>query len=230
MNPEPSLEPSTTTTLHECLKLFGARFGLFEASKTDYTVVNTRPLLLDSSVSASSSKNPKRTFIPSFGKEAPLPRLVTFASSLPEFQCPFAMTSIPKGLELADASNEESLDRACSCLMEGIHLLNEGIRVLHENMDVEAKDLREEVHGLLERIIWLGEDLCFAAGDHVSGKDVSIKLLEEEFSKVKTGVSEKDAQIAFLGELQTSAKQDWLQYLMISERGVSYFQWVMKED
>lgn len=35
------------------------------------------------------------------------------------------MTSIPKGVKLVDASNEESLDRARSCLMEGIHLLNE---------------------------------------------------------------------------------------------------------
>lgn len=62
-----------------------------------------------------------------------------------------------------------------------------------------------------------------------SGKDVSIKLLEEELSKVKTGVSKKDAQIASLGELQTSTKQDVLQYMMISERSISYLQWFLKE-
>lgn len=54
-----------------------------------------------------------------------------------------------------------------------------------------------------------------------SGKGVSIKLLEEELSKLKTIVSEKYAQIASLGELPTSAKQDVLQYETISEWGAS---------
>ncbi|CAH1444466.1 unnamed protein product [Lactuca virosa] len=42
-----------------------------------------------------------------------------------QFQCPFAITSIPKGHELANSSDEESIDRARSCLMVGIHPLNE---------------------------------------------------------------------------------------------------------
>lgn len=50
-----------------------------------------------------------------------------------------------------------------------------------------------------------------------SGKDLSIKFLEEELLKLKTIVSKKYTKITSLGKLQTSSKHDVLQYQMISE-------------
>lgn len=52
--------------------------------------------------------------ITSSSKEDPLHTFVTFSASLPQFQRPFSMISIPKSRDLVDASHEESLDQARS--------------------------------------------------------------------------------------------------------------------
>lgn len=54
-----------------------------------------------------------------------MPTLVTFVASLSQFHRPFNATTIPKSPELASASNEKTIDRAWSYLIEGMHLLNE---------------------------------------------------------------------------------------------------------
>lgn len=58
-------------------------------------------------------------------KEATMPTLVTLAASLPQFQHPFAMKSVPKSPSEMVTYDEEALEKARSCLMEGMHLLNE---------------------------------------------------------------------------------------------------------
>lgn len=63
--------------------------------------------------------------IPFFGKMALMPTIVTLVALLPQFQRRFAKTTIPRSLELVSASNEETLDKARSYLMEGVHLLND---------------------------------------------------------------------------------------------------------
>lgn len=62
-----------------------------------------------------------------------------------------------------------------------------------------------------------------------SGKDVFIRLVEEELSKLRATMCEIDAQIASMVELHTTIKQDVLQYQTRSEQSVSDLQWVIKE-
>ncbi|CAH1427068.1 unnamed protein product [Lactuca virosa] len=96
------------------------------------------------------------------------------------------MNSIPKSPEPANDSNEESLNRSCSYLMEAIHLPSEvschtrkrasilskkqqrfdeafptlkGMCSLHDKLEAEAKSLRDEVHGLSERNMQLVDNL-----------------------------------------------------------------------
>ncbi|CAH1417968.1 unnamed protein product [Lactuca virosa] len=125
-------------------------------------------------------------------KEATMPTLVTLVASLPQFQHPFSMTSVPKSpFETRVASDEEALDKARSCLMEGMHVLNEvyartrarteqlsqcqivfeealeglkQLQTLHEQTEEEAKGLREEVVGLSGRNQSLVRDLSQAIG------------------------------------------------------------------
>lgn len=60
------------------------------------------------------------------GKEATMPTLITLIASLPQFQCPFTMTSVPPNpFQTGVAYEEEALDKAWSCFMEGMYLLNE---------------------------------------------------------------------------------------------------------
>lgn len=54
-----------------------------------------------------------------------MPTLVTFFASLSQFHRPLNATTIPKSPEPSSASNEETIDRAWSYLMEGMYLLNE---------------------------------------------------------------------------------------------------------
>lgn len=118
------------------------------------------------------------SMIPSSQKEVVMPTLVTLAASLQKFQCPFATTIIPKSPKLSNVSDEESLDKARSYLIEGIHLLNEAstrtkartdfitnhqlkfeegmwslkqLCEIHERIEEEAKELHEKVSGLSER-------------------------------------------------------------------------------
>ena len=60
------------------------------------------------------------------GKEATMPTLITLAASLPQFQHPFTMTSVPPNrFQTGVASDEDALDKARSCFMEGMYLLSE---------------------------------------------------------------------------------------------------------
>lgn len=60
------------------------------------------------------------------GKQATMPALVSLATSHPQFQCPFIVTSVPPHpFQTGVATDEEVLDKARSCLMEGMYLLNE---------------------------------------------------------------------------------------------------------
>ncbi|CAH1450089.1 unnamed protein product [Lactuca virosa] len=60
------------------------------------------------------------------GKNATMPTLVSLADSLPQFQHPFIVTSVPPSpFQTEVATDEEALDKARACLMEGIYLLNE---------------------------------------------------------------------------------------------------------
>ncbi|CAH1420822.1 unnamed protein product [Lactuca virosa] len=104
--------------------------------------------------------------------------LVTLVSSLSQFQCPFAATTIPKSPKPTSASDEETIDRSQSYLMEGMHFLSEvssrtkaqtelltshqlkfeeglqALKPLHKINDKtegEAKELREKVLVLSER-------------------------------------------------------------------------------
>lgn len=119
-----------------------------------------------------------------------MPTMVTLATSLLHFQHPSAMTSVPKSLfEMGVMSDEEALDKARSCLMEGMHLLNEvstrvrahteqlsqcqvvfeealeGLKqlwTLYEQTKEEAKGLRDEVAGFSGRNQSLGRDMSQA--------------------------------------------------------------------
>lgn len=63
--------------------------------------------------------------LPSSQKDLSMPTLVSLATSIPLFQCPFAKTFVPACPDISNASDEESLDRARTCLMERMHLFNE---------------------------------------------------------------------------------------------------------
>lgn len=63
--------------------------------------------------------------LPSSYKDLTIPTLVYLVASLPNFQCPFTKTSMPASPEIATVSDEESLDKVRSFLMEGMDLLNE---------------------------------------------------------------------------------------------------------
>ncbi|CAH1426601.1 unnamed protein product [Lactuca virosa] len=302
VNPDSSLEPSPTVTLHDYLvtsdhELNHAEEALpipdVNVSNVESPIVTVDPLPLGSSAPGSLNTTPLEVLDTSsmFGddphpnpSEAPLPNLVTFAALLPQFQREFATTTIPKSLELADASNEENLDRDRSCLMEGIHLLNKmsfhtrnhaillaakqlkfeeafkalkGMRANHECLEEEARNLWEDISGLLERNTRLVDDLIeglycqdelkklnqdrLIKTDVVgrrlelskefeeksqqfesmklrvtekvsqleiafSDKDAHIKFLVEELAIHKATISEKETQIASLGELHTSTK------------------------
>ncbi|CAH1424440.1 unnamed protein product [Lactuca virosa] len=121
-------------------KLFGPGFGRFMASTTDSSVITPIPIPSDTMTkneepmrieSAGMEVNildppPASGSIVITGKEATMPTLITLTASLPQFQRPFAITSVPNNpFQTGVASDEEALDKARSCLMEGIHLLNE---------------------------------------------------------------------------------------------------------
>lgn len=63
--------------------------------------------------------------ISSSGKEALTSTLVNLAASLPQFQRPFTTTTVIRCPELVSASDEETLDKDRSHIMDGIHHLNE---------------------------------------------------------------------------------------------------------
>ncbi|CAH1438293.1 unnamed protein product [Lactuca virosa] len=182
-------------------KLFGSRLGRFMVSTTNYSVVipipippdtttgNKEPVETESVDMEVSIPNPPPSTgsIVITGKEATIPTLVTLAASFPRFQHPFAVTSIPKSpFQTGVAFDEEALDKARSCLMDGMHLLNEvsrrararteqlsqrqivfeealeglkRLQTLHEQTEEEAKGLREEVAGLSGRNQNLVRDL-----------------------------------------------------------------------
>ncbi|CAH1442907.1 unnamed protein product [Lactuca virosa] len=122
--------------------LFGVDFELFQASNVQSTTITVDPLPTSLGVRGSSNLTSVEIFdytplfgddthlqltadvyqmLPSSEKDALMPTLVTFTTSLPQFQRTISRTPIPKGPKLASVSNEESLDRAHSCLMEGMH-------------------------------------------------------------------------------------------------------------
>ncbi|CAH1422772.1 unnamed protein product [Lactuca virosa] len=173
-------------------------------------------------------------------KDLSISTLVSLSAPLPNFQHPFTKTSTPASPEIATASDEESLDKARSCLMEGMHLLNEvsartqtciqilaskqlnfeecfqamkRLQEIHDQLEGEAQRLQIEVSGLSERNQELVKDLSESLGHQEelsnsnqdlqlqaddleiswSGKDVCIKLLEDELSNFKVVIAEKDA-------------------------------------
>ncbi|CAH1438175.1 unnamed protein product [Lactuca virosa] len=191
------------------------------------------------------------------GKEATMPTLVTLAASLPRFKHPFAMTSVPKSpFETGVASDEEALDKARSCLMEGMHLLNEVFvrtKTLHEQTKEEAKRVKEEVVSLSERNQSLVKDFSQALGQQeelnklnqdlqlnlddavsqleivCSSKDVSIKLLEEELAATKLLMFEKDARIATLSDSQLLMEENIASYQTGADQKAEELRWVIKE-
>ncbi|CAH1421298.1 unnamed protein product [Lactuca virosa] len=71
----------------------------------------------------------------------------------------FNITTIPRSLELVSASDEETLDKARSHLMEeSIRQLKE-IGKIHERTEQEVQELRERVKGLSERNFFLVNEL-----------------------------------------------------------------------
>ncbi|KAL7611778.1 hypothetical protein Lser_V15G06816 [Lactuca serriola] len=133
-----------------------------------------------------------------------MPTLITLAASLPQFQHPFTMTSVPPNrFQTGVASNEDALDKARSCFMEGMYLLNEvslrmkkcseelskrqvvfdkaleglkQLRVLHKQTEKDAKELKEEVVGLSERNRSLVVDLIRSIGQQEELKKLNQDL------------------------------------------------------
>ncbi|CAH1421616.1 unnamed protein product [Lactuca virosa] len=122
-------------------KLFGSELGRFMAPTIDSLVVIPIPIPSDTTTRNEEPLETTSTdmeilvvihlliyYATTFitRKEATMPTLVTLSSSLPQLQHPFAMTSVLKSpFETGVVSDEEALDKARSCLMEGMHLLNE---------------------------------------------------------------------------------------------------------
>lgn len=58
-------------------------------------------------------------------KDLAMPTLVSLVVLIPYFYHPFTKTSLPESPKIATPSDKDILDRARTCLMEGMHLLNE---------------------------------------------------------------------------------------------------------
>lgn len=63
--------------------------------------------------------------IPSFRKAVEMPTMVTLAASLSQLHQPYVVTSMSKSPMLVESTDEETLDKARSHLLEGMQLLNE---------------------------------------------------------------------------------------------------------
>ncbi|CAI9289894.1 unnamed protein product [Lactuca saligna] len=88
----------------------------------------------------------------------------SLAASLPQFQCPFTTTTLPRSLELASAYDKETLDKSHSHIMEGMHLLNDVSARTKVQMELlsqrqEAQEFRERLSGLSKMNILLVSDL-----------------------------------------------------------------------
>ncbi|CAI9263229.1 unnamed protein product [Lactuca saligna] len=92
--------------------------------------------------------------IPSYGKKASIPTLANLVASLPQFQHPFTTTIIRRSPELASASDEETVGKYRSHIMEGIRLLNEVFA--HTK---KAHELWKRVQGISEGNVLLVNDL-----------------------------------------------------------------------
>ncbi|CAH1451954.1 unnamed protein product [Lactuca virosa] len=198
---------------------------------SDTMIGNEEPMGTESVDMEASILNPppESGSIAITGKEAAMPTLITLAASLPQFQRPFVVISVPKSpFQNGVVSDEEALDKARSCLMEGMHLLNEvsvhtkacseqlaqhqiifdealeglkQLRTLHEQMEKEAKGLREEVVGLSERNQSLVTDLSQAIGQQEDLKSQYTKKvfqLEIACSRKDTGVDQKVEELRWV--------------------------------
>ncbi|CAH1446923.1 unnamed protein product [Lactuca virosa] len=206
-------------------KLFGSRLGRFMASTIETSVVVLIPISFDTKTGNEEPVGIEyvdmEATIVITRKEAIMSTLVTLAASLPRFQHPFFVTSVANSpFETWVASDEEALDKAQSCLMEGMHLLNEvpvrtkahsdelaqlqivfdealeelkQLRILHELTKKEAKGLREEVVGLSERNQSLVIDLSQTVGQQEELKKLSQDLqlkLDDAMSHRASAVKE----------------------------------------
>ncbi|CAI9271382.1 unnamed protein product [Lactuca saligna] len=122
-------------------KLLGSRLGCFMVSTTDSLIVITILIPLNTITGNEEPMEIESVDMEIFvviyllvdcatsviiGKEAMIPTLFTLAAPLPLFQHPFIVTSVPNSpFETGVASDEEALDKARSCLIEGLHLFNE---------------------------------------------------------------------------------------------------------
>ncbi|CAH1426469.1 unnamed protein product [Lactuca virosa] len=151
-----------------------------------------------------------------------IPTLVSLVASLPLFQCPFAMTSVPAYLEIVNASDEESLDRARTCLMERMHLLNEvSARTQTLAQILSSKQLKfdecfqamkklrqiyEQVEEKLRKELSnLNHDLQLRADDEISQRSKLSKELEEQSQqfdslKLQYTLNVSQLEIAFSGK------------------------------
>ncbi|CAH1445591.1 unnamed protein product [Lactuca virosa] len=124
------------------------------------------------------------------------------------------MTSVPKNpFEMGVASDEEALDRARSCLMKGMHLLNE----VSVRMKACSEQLSQRQIVFDEALEW---DLQLKLDDAVSHRESSVKEVEgisqqyhslmlqytEKVSQLEIARSSKDVSIKLLDEELVVAK------------------------
>ncbi|CAH1435533.1 unnamed protein product [Lactuca virosa] len=260
VNPEPSLEIPPSSTFHEC-PIIDSKIKLVEESLLGYTndAVDSKSisdLNLEKPPSGStieslvSSKAPshlsivvvfeQKLFGSSFGQSQSvvIESAVIVVNPLPLGTSTYNSTTLDIPLIIVDvvghesASDEKTLDRARSYLMEGMHLLNEGLkqlRKIHDQTEAEAKELREKVSVLSERnqclvrdlsenlgcqeeLKMLNKDLQLKSDDAISHRVAATKELEEvsqQFQSPKLQYIEKVSQL----EISCSGKDVSIKFI-----------------